>query len=79
MSWISSVPKARAGHLGLVLAGSLAVAVLSTGAFAGSARAGASQASMAAAQSAVRDARDQVQRRLWAQHRSYQWYRSYQW
>jgi hypothetical protein len=73
MARISSVSNARgAGHLALILAGSLAVAVLLTSGFAGSAQAGASQAGMAAAQSAVRDARDQVQRRQWAQHRAYQ-------
>jgi hypothetical protein len=52
--------------------------LLSIAAFAGKANAGASRASMAAAQSAVRDARDQVQRRQWAQyqsrrHRAYHW------
>jgi hypothetical protein len=44
----------------------------STGTFAESAKTKASQASMWAAQSAVRDARDQVQRRPLAQHRWYQ-------
>lgn len=79
MTWITT--KSRAARIGLFLVGALAAAPLS-GAFAGRATAGASRAGMAAAQSAVRDARDQVQRRLWAQHRSYQWYRphySYQW
>jgi len=70
MARVSCVSKTRAGHFGLVLAGSLAIAVLSTGALAGSAKASASQAGMSAAQSAVRDARDQVQRRLWAERRS---------
>jgi len=43
-------------------------------AFARCSKAGASQAGMAAAQSAVRDARDQVQRRQWAQYRRHHWY-----
>jgi hypothetical protein len=62
----------KSGQIGLIFA---AATILSAGVFAGSAEAGASQAGMAAAQAAVRDARDQVQRRQWAQHRSHQWYR----
>jgi len=69
---ISRVSKPSGRHLGLILATSLGVALLSTGAFAGSVKANASQASMGATQSAVRDARDQVQRRLWAQQRWHQ-------
>jgi len=71
MTQISTVLKARTSGIGLI-AGTLTAVVLSTGAFAGSAKAGVSRASTWAVQSAVRDARDQVQRRLWAHHRSYQ-------
>jgi hypothetical protein len=63
----------EARHAALMFVATLAV-VLSVGAFAESAKAGASQAGMAAAQSAVRDARDQVQRRQWAQYRRHHWY-----
>jgi len=69
MAPISTASKTRVGRAGLILAGALTAAVLSTGAFAGSAKAGVSRASTWAVQSAVRDARDQVQRRL--DHRSY--------
>ena len=71
MAPISTASKTRVGRAGLILAGALTAAVLSTGVFAGSAKADPSQAAMSAAQSAVRDARDQVQQRQLAEHRSY--------
>src|SRR6516162_1887030 len=67
MAPISTASKTRVGRAGLILT----AAVLSTGVFAGSAKADPSQAAMSAAQSAVRDARDQIQQRQLAEHRSY--------
>jgi hypothetical protein len=61
--------KLKPARAALTFAGAVIATLVSTGAFAGSAKAGVSRASTWAVQSAVRDARDQVQRRQWAQPR----------